>query len=111
VLAANSNGASVKEQGKTETLELTVWLNQTKAGPLGRLAQQGYWPIGIFCESPRSHCSTTTPLTRGNDLADHVAEDVGQPEIAAGMSEGQALVAEAEEMQHRRVQVVGFLDP
>lgn len=109
--AANANGASVKEQGKTETLELTVWLNQTKAGPLGRLAQQGYWPIGIFCESPRSHCSTTTPLTCGNDLADHVAEDVGQPEIPAGMSEGQAFVVEAEEMQHRRVQVVEFLDP
>ena len=26
------------------------------------------------------------PLTRGDDLADHVAEDVGQPEIAAGLS-------------------------
>ena len=46
------------------------------------------------------------PLTRGDDLADHVAEDVGQPEIAAGMTEGEAFVVEAQELQHRRVQVV-----
>ena len=45
-------------------------------------------------------------LTRGNDLADHVAEDVGQSEIAASMTEGEAFMVEAQELQHGRMQVV-----
>ena len=36
--------------------------------------------------SPLGSVDLGRPLTRGDDLADHVAEDVGQPEIAAGLS-------------------------
>lgn len=59
--------------------------------------------VARIAEGPRS---LPPPLTRGDDLADHVAEDVGQPEIAAGMTEGEAFVIEAQELQHGRMQVV-----
>lgn len=39
-------------------------------------------------------------------LVDHLAVDVGQPEIAALESEGQLRVVEAEKVHHRRVEVV-----
>ena len=48
--------------------------------------------------SPLGSVDLGRPLTRGNDLADHVAEDVGQPEIAASMTEGEAFMVEAQEL-------------
>ena len=56
--------------------------------------------------SPLGSVDLGRPLTRGDDLADHVAEDVGQPEIAASMTEGEAFMVEAQELQHGRMQVV-----
>src|SRR6185295_5485614 len=42
----------------------------------------------------------------GQELADDVAFDVGEPEVAAGVTEGQLQVIQAQQVQDRRVQVV-----
>ena len=46
------------------------------------------------------------PMASGDGLRQHVAVDVGQAEIAAGVAIGQLLVVEAEQVQDRGVQVV-----
>src|SRR6266496_6361986 len=42
----------------------------------------------------------------GDEFADHMPMNVGEAEIAAGVAEGQLFVVEAEQPQHRRVQIV-----
>jgi len=52
-------------------------------------------------------CWVSTPSQRlSKDAFDQVAVDVRQPMVAALIAEGQAAVVDAEQMQHRRVQVV-----
>ena len=46
-----------------------------------------------------------TPLLH-EDLVDDFAVDVGEAEIAAGVAVGELFVVEAEEVQHRGVEVV-----
>src|SRR5258708_22587227 len=48
--------------------------------------------------------SLGTSVALRNQLADDVAFDVGEAEIAAGVAVGEARVVEAHERQHRRVQ-------
>lgn len=45
-----------------------------------------------------------------NDLVGHVAVDVGEAEVAAGVAERELLVVEAQQVQHRGVQVVRVED-
>ena len=65
-----------------------------------------FWAKGTDASKIGNRSPDPDPLTRGDDLADHVAEDVGQPEIAASMTEGEAFVIEAQELQHGGMQVV-----
>src|SRR5438105_935493 len=46
------------------------------------------------------------PLTLREDLPKDMAMHVGQPPVAAIVAEGEALVIDAEQVQHRRMQVV-----
>src|SRR5688500_1979912 len=61
--------------------------------------------------STRSITMSSTPreFSRrwlSQNLLDHPAIDVGQPEVAAGVAEGQPLVVEAQQVQDRGVQIV-----
>ena len=44
------------------------------------------------------------------DLLHHIAVHVGEAEVAAGVAVGEAFVVEAEEVEHRRVEVVDVHD-
>ena len=55
----------------------------------------------------------STPMASGNDVVKDFSMHVGEPEVAAGVAVGEALVVEAEQVQDRGVQVVharGVLD-
>ena len=47
-------------------------------------------------------------LALRQDFLHHIAMHVGQPHVAAAEAEGQALVVDAEQVQHRGVQVVNL---
>ena len=65
-----------------------------------------FWAKGTGASKIENRFPDPNPLTRGDDLADHVAEDVGQSEIAASMTEGESFMVEAQKLQHGRMQVV-----
>ncbi len=44
--------------------------------------------------------------TSRQDLLDHLPVHVGEPEVAAGVVEGELLVVEAEKVEDRRLEVV-----
>ena len=51
-------------------------------------------------------CTGETPMPLSDDLADNFAFDIGQPEIAALESIGEARVIEAQEMKNGGLQIV-----
>src|SRR5947199_3640611 len=42
----------------------------------------------------------------GDQFADHMTVDVGEPEIAAGMAEGEVFVIETKQLENRCVKIV-----
>ena len=52
----------------------------------------------------------TLSCSLGQNLVDHSAADVGQTEVAALETVGQPFVVDAQQMQHRGVQVVDVHD-
>jgi len=42
----------------------------------------------------------------GDDITDHVAVDVGESEVMTGIAVSQSKVIQAEQVEHRRVQVM-----
>ena len=69
-----------------------------------------FWPgllsgLGDVLRHRRLVC-VSSPGPSRDQLADHIAVDVGQAEIPPGVAEGELLVIEAQQVQHRGVQVV-----
>ena len=60
-------------------------------------------------DHPARHSARSWLMVRSrsrHDLLDHLAVEVGQAVVAAGVAEGELLVVEAQQMQDRRVDVV-----
>ena len=55
---------------------------------------------------PAKKASSETSTALGENLLDNIAGDVGQAKAAAVVEVGQPLVVDAQQVQHRGVQVV-----
>ena len=66
--------------------------------------------IGVFREQMllqlRQIFGSAGSRSLRDDVPHHSSRDIGEPEIAAGMTVGQLLVVEAEQVQHGRVEIV-----
>src|SRR5262249_59512872 len=64
------------------------------------------WSVKTGSRFFTDHCRRWGHRTSTDNVLDHVALDVGQPHVAAGVAVGQLLVIQAEQVQDGSVPVV-----
>ena len=64
-------------------------------------------PTHLLRRFPSRHRASPLPAASRQHLADHLAVDIGQAAVGTVVPERQPLVVEPQQMQHRRMEVVG----